>query len=126
MVHSTSERGAMMVFWLLVPIASFLACVPAWYVARRRAVWFEWDYLVVFLPLPLWLAFVITQIGWPSMSNFFVELLVILAFVPFALSLRVFLLDRFFKNPEHASMAVCAVCLAFPLVLRATMPYLPE
>ena len=115
-----------MIFLLLVPVTGFLLCVPAWYVARRREAWFGWDYLGVFLPLPLWFAFVITQIGQPSMSNFLVELLIIAAFVPLALSLRIFLLDRWFKNHEHSAMAMCAVCLVFPLVVRLAMPYLPE
>ncbi len=111
--------------FLALLATSGLLCVPAWYVARRRKSWFGWDYVSVFAPMPFWYALFILQIGAQSLSNL-VELLIVGAFVPMAVSCRVFLLDRISQNSIRSSVLTCAICLVVPLGLRLGMPLLPE
>jgi hypothetical protein len=111
--------------FLILLALSGLLCVPAWYVAQRRKSWFEWDYATVFGPIPFWYALSIARIGPQSMGNL-IELVVVAVFVPLAVSCRVFILDRLWKNPKRSSMIICAVCFILALGLRLAMPLLPE
>ena len=104
---------------------SGLLCVPAWHVARQRKSWFGWDYIAILAPLPFWYALSILHIGSQSLSNL-VELLIVGAFVPIALSCRVFVMDRLSGNAIRSSLLVCALCLVVPLGLRLAMPSLSE
>lgn len=111
---------------VLFLMVSFLICVPAWYVARKRQTWYGWDYGTVFAPIPIWLALAIVQIGSNSMSNL-VEVLILAALVPLAVSARIFLLDRWWGNPMRNSLVMLFICtVVLPLGLRLTMPELAE
>ena len=106
--------------------SSFSLCIPAWYVARKRQSWFEWDYATVLAPIPIWFALALARIGAQSMANL-VEVLIIAAFVPVAVSCRVFLLDGKWNNPTRNSLAVFLLCgVVLPLGLRLAMPELSE
>ena len=94
---------------LFLLVLSCLLCVPAWYVARGRRSWFWCDYATVLGPMLLWYALSILQVGPQSLSNL-IELLVIGAFVPIAVSCRVFLLDRLSKSAMRSSLLTSAVC----------------
>src|SRR5947207_2998047 len=112
--------------FLILLALSFLLCIPAWYVARKRESWFAWDYATVFAPMPIWLALAVVQIGAKRMSNL-VELLIVAAIVPLAVSARVFLLDSKWSNPTRNSLGVLFFCVVvLPLALRLAMPALPE
>jgi len=112
--------------FLALLVISFLVCIPAWYVARKRHSWYGWDYATVFAPIPIWLSLAIIQVGANSMSNL-VELLILGAFVPLAVSARVFLLDRWWKNQLRNSLVILVICtVVLPLGLRLAMPALPE
>lgn len=102
-----------------------LLCMPAWYVARKRESWFGWDYATVLGPLPFWYALALANVGSASMSNL-IELLVVAAFVPLAVSGRVFVADPLSKQPMRWSLVVCGMCSLVPLILRLAMPALPE
>lgn len=91
--------------FLILLASSFLLCIPAWYVARKRRSWFAWDYATVFAPMPIWLVLAVIQVGAKSMSNL-VELLVIAAAVPLAVSVRVFWLDGKWNDPTRNSLGV--------------------
>ena len=111
---------------ILIPLVlTGLACVPAWYVARKRGTWFGWDYLTILAPIPFWYMLSILDIGPQSLGNL-VELLVVGAFIPIALSCRVFLLDQLSRNAIRSSLAICALSIVLPLGLRLTMPSLAE
>ena len=103
-----------------------LLCVPAWHVARKTQRWYGWDYAAVLGPIPFWFMLMSMRIGPMSLSNLFVELLATAAFVSVAVSLRVFLVDRYFRDTRRSSIIVCAICFALPLVLRLAMPGIPE
>jgi hypothetical protein len=114
-----------MVFLILLAV-SFLLCIPAWYFARKRHSWFGWDYATVFAPMPIWFTLAIAQVGAKGMSNL-MELLIIAAFVPLAVSCRVFLLDQQWNNPTRNSLVIFFLCcVVLPLGLRLAMPALPE
>jgi len=75
--------------------------------------------------MPFWYALSILQIGSQSLGNL-IELLAIGAFVPIAMTCRVFLLDRLSKSAMRSSLLVCALCFVLPLTLRLAMPPLSE
>lgn len=103
----------------------FLACWPAWFAARRRRAWYDWDYMSLLAPLPLWLALCILHVGSDNIANLVIEPILVAIFVPAVLSLRVFLLDRFFKDLGRMSQLTLGACLFLPLWLRLIMPLLP-
>lgn len=106
--------------------SSFSLCIPAWYVARKRQSWFVWDYATVFAPMFIWFALALAQVGNQGMSNL-VELFVIAAVVPLAVSCRVFLLDRKWNDPTKNSIVIFTLCcIVLPLGLRLTIPILSE
>ena len=111
--------------FLILLVVSSLLCVPAWYFAQKRKSWFEWDYGTVFGPAPFWYALSIAGVGHQSLGNL-IELLIVATFVPLAVSWRIFFLDKLLKNPIRSSLIIGAVCFILPLVLRLTMPLLPE
>ena len=112
--------------FLLVLAGTSSLWVPVWYVARKTQRWYGWDYASVLGPIPFWFMLMTMGIGPMSLSNLFVELLAIAAFVPVAVSLRLFLVDRYFRDTRRSSIVVCAICFALPLVLRLAMPGIPE
>lgn len=111
--------------FLLVLAGTSSLWVPVWYVARKTQRWYGWDYASVLGPIPFWFMLMTMGIAM-SLSNLFVELLAIAAFVSVAVSLRVFLVDRYFRDTRRSSIVVCAICFALPLVLRLAMPGIPE
>ena len=110
---------------LFLLVLSSLLCVLAWYIARERRSWFWWDYATVLGPMLFWYALSILQVGPQSLSNL-IELLVVGAFVPIAVSCRVFLLDRLSKSTMRSSLIASVACFVLPLALRLAMPPLPE
>jgi hypothetical protein len=101
------------------------ACWPAWFFARQRRAWYDWDYMSLFAPLPLWLVLTILHIGSNDIASLVVEPILVALFVPVALSLRVFLLDNLFKDIGRISKFTLGACLFLPLWLRLVMPWLP-
>jgi hypothetical protein len=112
--------------FLLILAASPLLCAPAWHVARKAQRWYGSDYAAALGPIPFWFLLMSMRVGAMSLSNLFVELLSIAAFVPIAVSLRVFFVDRYVHETRRSSGIVCAICFALPLVLRLTVPGIPE
>ena len=109
----------------LVLGGGFLACWPAWFVARKRRAWYDWDYMSLFAPLPLWLALCILHIGSQAVINLVIEPILVAAFMPAALSFRVFLLDRFAVDRGRSSQLTLAACVFLPLWLRLLTPFIP-
>lgn len=104
---------------------SLLLCLPAWHVARNSRRWSGWDYASALGPIPFWFLLLTMRIGHMSIGNL-VELLAVAFFVPVALSVKVFLLDYYLNDTRRSSIVVCALCFALPLVLRLTIPMIPE
>ncbi len=112
---------------LLGALLAFSAvfAAPAWYYARRGQRWFVSDYVTVFAPVVLWFLLTLLGIGPQSLANI-VEVLAVAAFNPIALTMRVFVLDRLWPRPGFWSRLCMLAGLALPLMLRLTMPVLPE
>jgi hypothetical protein len=117
---------ALTVQFLFILVASPLLCLPAWHVARKARRWYGWDYATALGPIPFWFVLMSMRVGHMSMANLIVELLAVAAFVPAAISLRVFLLDQYVRDSRRSSIIVCALCFALPLALRLAVPGIPE
>lgn len=101
------------------------ACWPAWFAARQSRTWYDWDYMSLFAPLPLWLALSLLRIGSNDGTSLVIEPILVALFVPLALSVRVFLLDHVFRDTRRISKLTLGACLALPLWLRLFVPLLP-
>ena len=102
-----------------------ILAAPARYSARRNQRWFLSDNATVFAPVIFWFLLVILGVGPQSLANI-VEVLVIAVCSPLILTIRVFILDRLWPRPVLWSLLGLVVSLAITLILRLTMPLLPE
>ena len=115
----------MLLVFSIATIFAFIVCLPPWLYARRRARWFCWDLASFVIPELIWFGLAIFGVGAQSLANL-IEVFMILLTVIVVVYLRVFLLDRLTPHPRFNSfLAFCFCCLS-PLLLRLSMPILPE
>lgn len=113
-------------FPLLLSIGTAAAfSVPAWYFSRRNSNCYLIDYLTVFLPSTIWIGLSVSGIGKQSLGNL-AELLAITLVVPLSNSIKAFLSAKWPERSWVISFANLSFLLVFTLVLRLTMPSLPE
>ncbi len=93
----------------------------AWYFARRRKTWFDWDWLLCTLPTAIWFALVTRGIGSQNQDQI-IELAYITGLIPTVFTLRVFILDKLFKNAKRNSIFIFAICMATPIIFRFYPP----
>jgi len=115
----------MIVLLFVLLACSAVLAAPSWYYARQDYRWFVSDYVTVFAPVFLWFLLTFLGIGPQSLANI-VEVLAVAAFNPITLTMRVFVLDRLWPRPGSWSRLCMLIGLALPLMLRLTMPILPE
>lgn len=82
---------------------------PAWFFAQKQGVWFLSDYATVIVPFVIWFGLSAAKSGYRGLLNRN-ELLILAALIPIALSIRVFLLDRWLEAPQRSSFSVFAIC----------------
>ena len=108
-------------------LSSVLAVISlssiAWFFARKRDTWFDWDWMLSMLPVAVWFFLVSRGIG-PQSSDQVIELAFITGSIPLLLSLRVFILDKLFTNARRNSIAIFIFCMIIPVVVRFAMPTL--
>jgi lipopolysaccharide export LptBFGC system permease protein LptF len=115
----------MIVLFLLLVLFSGLLSLPAWNRCRAKNEFFWWDYGMPVYPLLMWVFFVYVGIGPQSLSNT-IELLFI-SVVVIALSyLRAFVFNKFLSNVYFISMFSIVLSIFVVLILRLTMPLIPE
>ncbi|HEC16462.1 MAG TPA: hypothetical protein ENI99_07835 [Sedimenticola sp.] len=106
-------------------LSSVLAIISlsslAWYFARKRDTWFDWDWMLSVAPVTLWFALISRGIG-PQGPDQIIELVFIAGAIPLLLSLRVFALDALFQNARRNSIFIFVVCMVLPIAVRFTMP----
>jgi hypothetical protein len=110
---------------LVLAFVGFVLCLPVRAVAVQKKTWFPWDYAGPVGAVILWILLTSFGVGHQSLSHL-VEIPITLLFALLALYLRVFLIDRIIGRPRANSLAVVLVALAFTVMLRLFMPYLPE
>jgi uncharacterized membrane protein YeaQ/YmgE (transglycosylase-associated protein family) len=113
------------VLLLVVAVLGFVLCLPARAVAKREERWFPWDFAGPVGAVVLWILLTSFGIGHQSLSHL-IEIPIALLFAVLALYLRVFIVDRFTRNPMVNSLAVVALAFTFVVALRLFMPFLPE
>jgi hypothetical protein len=109
---------------ILVAVSSLLS-VPAWHWSKKQHQLFPWDYGLPVYPLLMWFLLVELGIGPQSLSNL-VELFIVSAFAVGVVYLRAFVFHRLFTNAYASSMMSIVMVLVCPVILRLTMPHLPE
>ena len=76
-------------------------------------------------PVLIWYLLVAAGVGPQSLSNI-VELFIIAVAVLALAYVRVFVLDRLTGSPKTNAIVILALSVIVPIVLRLTMPVLPE
>jgi hypothetical protein len=112
------------VFPLLAALVAAL-CLPAWLYARPRQ-GASWLLLFLFVPATIvWVVLSAAGIGAQSLSNL-IEVFILMLLSVVACYLQVFVLDRSMPEPRRTSVWVASALALVALLLRLTMPVLPE
>ena len=114
-------------------VALFIICIffyallglPAYFYAKRRNAVFWSDIATPILVVSFWVALTSSGYGNQSLSHI-VEIPLALAFSLAAVSIRVFVVDIFYRNFRNNSYVALGLSLVFVFILRTYMPYMPE
>lgn len=99
--------------------------LPAWSYARRRQ-GASWLLLTLAVPATLvWALLTSAGVGAQSLSNL-IEVLVLLLLSVVVCYAQVFMLDRYFSKPARTSVWLAGGLALVALILRISMPVLPE
>jgi hypothetical protein len=113
-----------LVFPALFVLAAVL-CIPGWLYARRRQ-GASWLLLCLAVPAAVvWMLLTGAGVGAQSLSNI-IEVLVLVLLSVVGCYLQIFLLDRYFPKPRRTSVWLAVLVALVGVVLRLTMPVLPE
>ncbi len=113
----------MAILYLYSVVLIMLLSSVTWVFARKYDTWFDWDWLLCFLPTTIWFALVAKGVG-PYNENLVIEAACITGLVPLLLAFRVFILDRLFGNAKRNSLFIFAICVVSPVVFRFFVPSL--
>ena len=99
--------------------------LPAWWYARRHQ-GASWLLLTLAVPATLvWVLLTGAGVGAQSLSNL-IEVLALLILSVVACYAQVFVLDRFYAKPPRTSAWLAGGLALVAVVLRLSMPVLPE
>ena len=107
----------MAILYLYSVVLIMLFSSVAWIFARKYDTWFDWDWLLCFLPTTIWFALVVKGIG-PYNENLVIEAACITVLVPLLLTFRVFVLDKLLNTAKSSSLFIFAICVVSPVVFR--------
>jgi hypothetical protein len=110
---------------VVLVLGSLISNLPAWAYARRHEgasallLWLGTPALVV------WIGLLFSNIGHPSLGNFIEGAWLMTASVVLAYT-QVFIIDRVVKKPARTTAALATILCIAAIILRITMPTLPE
>ena len=110
---------------IVLVLGSLLLNVPAWVYARRHH---GASALLLWLGTPallVWIGMIFSNIGHPSLANLLEAAWLMMAAIVLAYT-QVFIIDRLVKKPAGTSVALATVLCIAAVILRITMPTLPE
>jgi len=110
----------MAILYLYSVVLIMLFSSVAWIFARRYDTWFDWDWLLCFLPTTIWFVLVSKGIG-PFNENLIIEAACITGLIPLLLTFRVFVLDKLLNNAKNNSLFIFIICTISPVVFRFTI-----
>ena len=115
-----------MIFNLIVLVlGSLILNLPAWVYARRHH---GASPLLLWLGTPalgVWLGLMFSNIGHPSLANLIEGAWLMTASIVLAYT-QVFIIDRLVKKPPGTTAALATILCIAAIILRITMPTLPE
>ena len=110
---------------VVLVLGSLILNAPAWAYARRHhgasalLLWLGTPALVV------WIGLMFANIGHASLANLIEGAWLMMASVVLAYT-QVFIIDRLVKKPAGTTAALAAILCIAAIILRITMPTLPE
>jgi hypothetical protein len=120
------QYGVGLILYVVVlTLGSLILNVPAWAYARGHhgasalLLWLGTPALVV------WIALLFSNIGQPSLANLIEGAWLMMASVVLAYA-QVFIIDRRLKKPAGTSAVLATILCIAAIILRITMPTLPE
>lgn len=116
------------IFFLAPILVIVLFSFPAWIFFRLRVHWYIWDYGVPVYGVMIWFLMESFRIGkdLASLSNFVVEVFWILAVSIISIWLRVIFPGKENKTSQISSIVTVSIPIITAIILRMTMPWLPE
>ena len=115
----------MTIVFPILQFFSFVACLPAYRVAKQRQEEPVWALFLVAPCMILWIVLTMLGIGAQSMSNL-VELFDLMLGTVMLYYAKVFIFDKINQTPVKNNLLVIAVTLVAAVLLRLFMPVLPE
>jgi hypothetical protein len=104
---------------LITTIVLVLFHLPLWYIAKKKNTFSRFDYLFPFIPALFYSILNISGIGNQSLSNFIIELSIVISATVIGYSVKVF---SVYKN----SKIILGILLLFTLLLTLLMPHIAE
>ncbi|HIF9529891.1 hypothetical protein [Photobacterium damselae] len=108
------------VCFIYVSLVSF-----AWVNAKRKNALYWSDICLPIISLFFWCFLASVGYGPQSLSNL-IEIPILLIAGIILLYVRVFIIDRYRKQPKQNSYIIIGLCIFFVLLLRTVMPLIPE
>lgn len=107
---------------VLVPI---LFCLPGWIIARKRYNATPWSLNFALPGLVLWIVLAMAGVGPQSKGNIVELLYLCFGAIPI-FYFKVLLIDRIRPNTKMNTIIITLVICLAALIMRLTMPVLPE
>lgn len=125
-VTSVDAEGTIMTFGFLILVGLSCAAVfPAYHVSRSKG---DESWALIVAPVPaivVWVAVTASGFGAQSLSNI-IEVIGLFAGAVALSYVKVFGLDRIYGKPRVSTYGLVILLVVAALILRATMPTLPE
>ncbi len=93
--------------------------LPLWYLAKKKNIFSKFDYLFPFIPAIFYVILNISGIGNQSLSNFLVELSIVVFATIVGYSVKVFSRHKNIK-------LILGILVSFVVLLVLLMPHIPE
>jgi hypothetical protein len=115
----------LILYLVVLVLGSLILNAPAWAYARRHQ---GASALLLWLGTPalaLWIGLMFANIGHASLANLIEGAWLMMASVILVYT-QVFIIDRLVKKPAGTTAALAAILCIAAIILRITMPTLPE
>ena len=111
----------MAILYLYSVVLIMLFSSVAWVFARRYDTWFDWDWLLCFLPTSIWFVLISKGVG-PYNESLIIEAAAVTGLIPLLLTFRVFVLDKLLGNAKNSSLFIFVICTISPVFFRFAIP----
>ena len=114
----------MFALWLVFLLMGIVVCGPVWFLGKRRIQWTWRDYIVLVLPLTLWIILIVINGAGKSLTNAVIEPFWLGCSVPIAPLTRLIIGKR--VNQKLLAISLLVILCLVATGLWMFVPCLPE